>query len=271
MNLRGIAVGAGLALCLVCAAKAQDAALCGGKQTSVRIAEAVDGSSLKLADGRIVRLANVIAPLPIDGDKEALAQAKKFLGEIVNGKDATLFLSSETKDRYERISGHTVLIEGKLWLESELLSRGLARVYLVANDKCAKVLLQYEAKARDARLGFWKEQKFAIFDAEAVDALLAAEGRFAVVEGTIRRVGEAKGRIYLDFGRRFTEDFTIIVPDTIRKALAAQGSDPKSWRGKRIRVRGILLSWGGPAIELNLAQAIELLDQLPDRDIPKSE
>ncbi len=81
-----------------------------------------------------------------------------------------------------------------------------------------------------------------------------------MVEGTIRRVGRGRGRLYLDFGRRFTEDFTIIVPDSLRKRLEAAGADPKNWRGKRIRVRGILFFWGGPAMEINLAQAIELLE-----------
>lgn len=252
---------------VVLAASAQEQAACGGKPYPVRIAEALDGHSLRLADGRVVRIANLIAPLGIDGDSKALARARAALGEIVNGKDATLFLESESADRYGRLSAQAIRVEGKLWLEAHLVEHGIARVYFVTNAECAKALLQHEANARIAKAGLWAESKFAVFDAEAVDALLAAEGRFVVVEGTVRHVGEARRRLYLDFGRRFTKDFTIILPDNVRKTLAAAGSDPKSWRGKRIRVRGILFSWGGPAIELNQAQAIELLD----RDIPKSE
>lgn len=249
-----------LALAGICPAAAEGPALCGGKPEVVRIAEALDGTSLKLADGRIVRLVNVIAPLPIDGDNNMAARAKEALGEIAAGKEASLFLASDTQDRYGRIAAQAVLIGGKVWLEAEMLSRGIVRVYLPATDKCAKALLQFEAKARTARSGLWSETKFGVFNASSVEALLAAEGRFVVVEGTIRRVGESRGRLYLDFGRRFTEDFTIVVPDAVRKSLRAQGSDPKGWRGRRVRVRGILFSWGGPAIEVNLTQAIELLD-----------
>jgi endonuclease YncB( thermonuclease family) len=259
------ASGVGLAM-------AADPALCGGKPTAVRITEALDGASLKLADGRVVRLSNLIAPLPIDGDKDAIMRAKETLAEIANGKDALLYVSSEAKDRYGRISAQSIAIGEKLWLEAELLSRGLVRVFPGTDDNCAKALLQYEAKARAIKAGFWSGSRFAVLDANNIEALLAAEGRFVIVEGTIRRVGEARGRVYLDFGRRFTEDFTIIVPDGIRKSLVAQGSDPKSWRGRRVRVRGILFSWGGPAIEVNLALAIELLNQtIPDQKIPKSE
>ena len=248
-------------------AVAEDPMLCGGKPSTVRIVEVVDGSSLRLEDGHVVRLVNVIAPLPIDGDDNAVRLAKEILAQIANGKAAAVFLSSEDKDRYGRLSAHAVLIGDKIWLEAELLSRGVARVFPSTNDKCMTALLKQEAKARAAQIGFWSEAKFGVFEAENVEGLLGAEGRFVVVEGVIRRIGESRGRVYLDFGRRFTEDFTIIVPDTFRKVLLAQGSDPKSWRGRRVRVRGILFSWGGPAIEINTAQAIEFLD----RDIPKSE
>lgn len=251
----------------VLAASAQDHAACGGKPYPARITEALDGHSLRLADGRVVRIINVIAPVGLDGDRDAVARAKTALGEIVNGKDAMLFLESESNDRYGRLSAQAIRVEGNLWLEAHLVERGIARVYFVTNGECARALLQNESKARLAKTGLWNDPKFAVFDAEAVESLLAAEGRFVVVEGTIRHVGAARRRLYLDFGRRFTKDFTIILPDNVRKMLAAAGSDPKSWRGKRIRVRGILFSWGGPAIELNQAQAIELLD----RDIPKSE
>lgn len=242
------------------AASAEESAPCGSKSELVRIIEALDGASLKLEDGRVVRLASVLPPMPLDGDRMALLRAKEALAEIANGKTAALFLSAHGKDRYSRIQAQRILIDDKIWLEAELLARGIARVLPSADDKCMTALLQHEAKARAARIGFWNESKFAVFDAENAEALLALEGRFALVEGVIRRVGEQRGRIYLDFGRRFTEDFTVIVPDRLRKVLAAKGSDPKSWRGRRIRVRGILFSWGGPAMEINLVQAIELLN-----------
>jgi endonuclease YncB( thermonuclease family) len=239
---------------------ADDTATCGGKPSLARIAEALEGASLRLEDGRVIRLVSVIVPLPIDGDDAAVTHAKAALGKFANGKTASVFLLSDEKDRYGRLAAQAVLIEEKVWLEAELVAHGVARVFPSANVKCMTALLRHEAKARAARAGNSESEKFGVFEAENVEALLAASGRFAVVEGTIRRVGESRGRIYLDFGRRFTEDFTIIVPDRLRKSLVAQGSDPKSWRGKRIRVRGILFSWGGPAIEINATQAIELLD-----------
>lgn len=268
--------GLGLAASGAGTAVAGDPSLCGGKPVAVRIVEATDGVTLRLSDGRTARLASVIAPMPIDGDAQAVVRAREALGALVNGKEALVFLSSEATDRYGRLFAQAVSIEGKLWLEAEMLSRGIARVFLAPNAECAMALLALEARARASRSGLWSGETFGLFDAASTDRLLANEGRFVIVEGTIRRVGEARGRIYLDFGRRFTEDFTVIVPDKVRKSLAAQGSDPKNWRGKRIRVRGILFSWGGPAMEINVAQAIERLEkevseEISKREIPQSE
>jgi len=242
------------------AAAAEGPEICGGKASPVQIVEALDGASLKLADGRIVRLANVIAPLPIDADRPSMQRAKDALAEIANGKQATIYLLSAAKDRYGRISAQAVSIEDKVWAEAELLERATVRVVPSPNEKCFRTLLGFEAPARSAGRGIWKEAKFSVMDAQNETALAASDGRFMVVEGRVRRVGESRRRLYLDFGRRFKEDFTIIVPENVRKHLAQQSSDPKSWRGKRVRVRGILFSWGGPAIEINMAQAIELLD-----------
>lgn len=253
--------GCMLVLAAFCAASAEEeAAPCGGKPETVRIVEALDGASFRLEDGRVVRLTSVIPPMPIDGDRTALLRAREALAEIANGKPASLFALADGKDRYGRIRARRISIDDTIWLEAELLARGIARVLPSADDKCMTALLQYEAKARAAKTGFWNESKFAVFDADGTAALLALEGRFAMVEGVIRRVGEQRGRVYLDFGRRYTEDFTVIVPDGLRKTLVAKGSDPKSWRGRRIRVRGILFSWGGPAMEINVVQAIEFLE-----------
>lgn len=236
------------------------ASLCGGTGATVLITAAVDGHALRLADGRVIRLSRIVAPLPIDGDPDSLARTKEGLARLAAGKSATVHLLADAADRYGRLAASAVLMEDGSWLEAVLLAQGMARLVPSGNDECMTALLRHEAKARAAQAGIWAQDRFRIFDAGETDALLAAAGRFAIVEGTIRRVGRGRGRIYLDFGRRFTEDFTIIVPDSLRRTFEKMGKEPKNWRGRRIRVRGILFSWGGPAIEINLAQAIELLD-----------
>jgi hypothetical protein len=90
--------------------------------------------------------------------------------------------------------------------------------------------------------------------------LNAAAGRFAVVEGTVTRVGEAGGRLFLDFGRRYMEDFTLVVSRGARPTFEKAGVDLKALKGKKVRARGVLFPWGGPAIELRKPAALELVE-----------
>ncbi len=107
----------------------------------------------------------------------------------------------------------------------------------------------------------WVAQQARNFQMAADDlaGLNAATGRFAVVEGVVHHIGETASRTYLDFGRRYTKDFTIVVPRAARRSFAAAGIDLKSLRGQKVRVRGVLFSSGGPAIEIRKPASLELL------------
>ena len=67
------------------------------------------------------------------------------------------------------------------------------------------------------------------------------------------------GRLFLDFGRRFNQDFSIVIPRGARAAFAAAGVDLKALAGKRVRARGVLYIWGGPALELRIPTALEIV------------
>jgi endonuclease YncB( thermonuclease family) len=243
----------------------EPAAECGGKRIEAVAAEAIDATSLRLADGTELKFESVIGPSAGDGDEAAETRARAALKQLTGGRKLTIF-AAEGKDRYGRIPARAVLVDEKIWLEAALSEQGFVRILPRANEACVKALLAAEQKARVAGAGLWAQKKFRVLAAADIPALTEALGRFVIVEGTIRRVGESKARLYLDFGRRFTEDFTIVVPNAARNALAAKGSDPKNWRGKRVRVRGVLISWGGPAIEINAVAAIELLDsEIPEK------
>ena len=237
---------------------------CGGKRIEAVAAEASATTSLRLADGSEIKLASVVGPGAVDGDDAAEARALAALKQLSYGKKLVVF-AGDDKDRYGRIPARAVLVENNIWLEASLVEQGLLRVLPGANEACVRALLAIEHKARAEHAGLWSNKKFQVMAATDVTALTDAIGRFVVVEGVIRRAGETKPRLYLDFGWRFTEDFTIVVPNPVRNSLVAKGLDPKNWRGKRVRVRGVLISWGGPAIEINVPAALEFVDSIPEK------
>ena len=75
-----------------------------------------------------------------------------------------------------------------------------------------------------------------------------ADGRFVVIEGKVRRVGIARSRVYLDFGRR--DGFTVVVTRKAEPAFERRGIVLSALGGQTIRVRGVLDARFGPRIEL---------------------
>jgi hypothetical protein len=74
---------------------------------------------------------------------------------------------------------------------------------------------------------------------------------------SVRRSG---GTIYVNFGRRWTRDFTLTVPRRLQAAFREAGRDPQMLQGRRVRVRGWLERRTGPIIEASAPEQIELLE-----------
>jgi hypothetical protein len=84
---------------------------------------------------------------------------------------------------------------------------------------------------------------------ENIARIAAAQGRFALVEGKVLSVRESGATIYLNFGRRWTQNFTVIILRRHRREFATAGVDPKRLEGHPIRVRGWIEQRSGPVIE----------------------
>jgi endonuclease YncB( thermonuclease family) len=228
----------------------------------------VDGRTITLDDGRTVRLAGIeVEPPQAPGET-----ARRALAELVLGRTIELRNARAETDRYGRSIAHLFapadvtpggLTPGDLgprWIQAELLARGHARVAeRVASDRsCASALLARERAARDGRLGLWADPYYVILSANDAAAIAAVRGRFAIVEGKVLSVRESGATIYVNFGRRWTEDFTVTILKRNERSFAAAGLDPKRLEGQRIRIRGVIEERGGPWIEATRPEQIEL-------------
>ncbi|MEX0589712.1 MAG: thermonuclease family protein [Xanthobacteraceae bacterium] len=253
------AAAAGFASC----ATAEGIAVCADAGKSFAGVEAVGadyGAAIRLADGRKVRLAGVIAANEFDG-ADAAQRSMAALNALVAGKRVSLHGDAGKQDRYGRfIAQVTIDNDPARWVQAVLVGDGAARVAPAGEaSDCARALLRVERVARAAKSGLWAENGFAVLAARSVPELLGAAGRFAIVEGAVRRVGELGGRLYLDFGRRYNEDFTIVIPREAQTAFAAAGFDLRNFAGMRIRARGVVFLLGGPALELRVPAALEVI------------
>ena len=226
--------------------------------SAVAVTEAVDGDTLRLADGRMVHVAGIEAVKPAGSAGTAgLAEAARSeVARLTGGQAVTLFMRGQKADRYGRFHADVALPDGTS-LGVALVRAGLARVRLFPGENaCVADLLAAERAARAAGIGLWSNPEFAIRRADD-PSLPARSGLYALVEGRVTSVGHGRVMIFLDFGRDYRRDFTIMVPASLAGRLAMPADD---FKGRRIRVRGVIEESGGPAIRLADPAEIEVLD-----------
>ncbi len=219
---------------------------------------AIDGRNLALADGREVRLSGIEAP----AEAPVAASAKAALGALVAGRDITLKRLPADRDRHGRVAAYAFANGAERSVQEALLASGQARVAAWVGDAaCARELLRAERTARDARLGVWADPHYVIQVADKPAAVLAERGRLTLVEGQVLSVRESGGTIYVNFGRRWSEDFTVTVPKRSEKVFTAAGVELKKLSGRLVRVRGIVEERGGPWIEAVRPEQIEVVER----------
>lgn len=209
---------------------------------------------LRLASGTIVTLADVRTSA---GEDDVF----RFLASQA-GAEVELQVRETKPDRWGRVRAAIVLSPNtsRLDLAHALVARGLAIVDSHAQTLCDASLLLREEQARRSRRGLWRADEALPIPAEDAGALLSRVGSFAIVEGVVLSVGERERRTYLDFGRSWEGAFTVIIPTPVWAKVREAGMGGETLKGRRIRVRGIMQNWRGPAIELTTVEFIENLE-----------
>jgi endonuclease YncB( thermonuclease family) len=241
------------------AAEQQPIVACGGDAVTRGTADRViDGRTFVLGDGREVSLAGIEVP--------DSAAARDALGALIGGDDVVLRRAEIAADRYGRIVAFAYAVRDgeEIFAQGEMLAAGLARVGARAGSKtCAVELLGREKAARTAKLGLWADSAYQVLDAETPADVVAQRGRFAVVAGTVVSVRESGSTIYVNFGRRWSEDFAVTIRKRNERSFAAAGLDIKALAGRRVRVRGYVeqRSGGSPWMEAARPEQIETADR----------
>jgi len=214
----------------------------------------IDGRTLTLNDGREIRLA------AIEG-VESTAQAA--LSALVTGRDIIFSPLVPVKDRYGRLNMRAFLADGDApqSVEASLIAKGAALAAPRGDDDgCMALLRNAERTARAGKLGLWSDAARSAMHAENPAALMTAQGKFAVVEGKVLSVRESGGTLYVNFGRRWSEDFTVTILKRNARKFADAGVEPKSLERRNVRVRGFIEERGGPWIEAAIPEQIEIAD-----------
>ena len=217
-----------------CAANAVD--------ETVTVAQVIDGDTLRLRDGRSVRLIGINTPeIGRKGrPSEPLAEAARETLQALLGKTTPVGLrfDREKRDHYGRLLAHVYLQDGKS-VEAALLEAGLAaQIVVPPNVMQLDCYRTAENKARKARKGVWQN----IYRPVPVRKLSRDSRGFRIIRGRVLRVGESRRSLWLNFQPRTGEGAREGVAVRIART-DLEWFDPRqlhSLRGKNIMVRGWL-------------------------------
>jgi hypothetical protein len=247
--------------CVASAAGAQrrpPAKICVTAEETDSIASVGERQEIRLGSGRLARLSG----LHVANDAGAASPAAAWLMRHAGRPLAIAITGPE--DRWGRVPVKLKLREEpRLDLAHGLIEEGLA----VADTPgpCQPELLAIEETARERGVGLWADAGYKPAPADAREILAGRIGRFTLVEGRVRSVGERRQRTYLNFGPDGTKDLTITIPKRTWTTMVEKGLSATALRGARIRVRGVLEVGRGPTIEVAAAEAIEVLDRGRER------
>ena len=221
---------------------------------TARAAVVPDGRTIVLEDGREILLAGIeSAP--------AWREAQPELARRVLGRPLTLKGLSRQADRYGRLTAFVAAGDADKPVQYALLRDGLVRAAGAGEwPGCRTELLSEERKARAARLGLWSDPGYDIGRADDPAAIATGRGQFAMIEGQVLSVRDSGGTIYVNFGQRWSEDFTATIPKRLEGRFTSANLNLRSLAGRRVRIRGVIEERGGPWIEVSRPDQIEFAE-----------
>ncbi|MBE0579141.1 MAG: thermonuclease family protein [Devosia sp.] len=226
-----------------------------------------DGDTVILDDGRVIRMIGTQAPkLPLDRPDfptwPLAPEARAALASVTLNQPVRLGFGGETVDRYGRVLAHVFVDgpQGEVWAQQAMVAQGLARVYSFPDNRaCLDLLFAAEGRARLAGLGIWSDPYYSTRAANAPGDLLARAGQYELVEGRVLLAEQRGGRVYLNFGRFWKEDFTAVIEAPALRLFAQAGIDPLVLENALVRIRGWVDDRDGPRIEITHPEQIEVL------------
>lgn len=167
-----------------------------GPRHEARVVRVVDGDTLRLQDGRSVRLIGLNAPEKArDGHPaEPFAElAGRHLEQLVEASDGHVVLVAgvQRRDRYGRSLAHAFGRDGRNWAAQQLAAGLGFAVAIAPNTALAGCLAQTERAARQARRGIWSRRP--LLEASAV-----RRAGFALLRGRAGRVERNRGGVWLE-------------------------------------------------------------------------
>ncbi len=232
--------------------------------SQIKVLEAIDGDTLKLSNGRLLRYIGLDTPevrvKAADGSfiyspTPFSLEAKEFNRKLVEGKNIRIEFDIEKTDRYNRLLGYCFLDD--IFVNARLIEEGYGVLYThPPNLKYVDLFIASQKEARRFRRGLWSSLL-------TIDHTQANQyiGQIRRVEGRVVATYKSAKCLYLNFGQDYKNDFTVVIFNNALQAFRQKGIDPVSfYNQKRISVIGRIREYNGPEVIVNSPHEIEVVE-----------
>ncbi|MEG1042872.1 MAG: thermonuclease family protein [Pseudomonas sp.] len=199
----------------------------------VGVSQVVDGDTVRLVDGRSVRLIGINAPeIGRKGrTSEPFAEAaRQRLQALVkaSGGEVGLVPGVESRDKYGRTLAHIYGRSGDNF-EAQLLSEGLGyHVAVAPNVSLTGCQQQAERAARQMKAGLWRQTP-------VIPAAQVQNSGFALIGGKVKGIERNRGGIWIEIDNALV----VQVPARLQRNFPSSFFD--GLKGSSVEVRGWVL------------------------------
>jgi len=229
-----------------------------------RVAKVIDGDTIQLTDGQLVRYIGIDCPeyrrKTADGWKEApepfAVQAKRLNEALVTGKELRLEFDVQRKDKYDRLLAYCFVKEkgeGEVMVQAQLLEKGLAYLYTFPpNVKYVDWLVSALKIARQKKRGIWSVDL--TIDSKEARRFI---GQRKMAVGFVKRTRSTESLVRLEM-----DGLPIVIFKNDLRMFRKEDIDPVSfYQGKKLRVFGLIKEYKGkPEIIVSNPWQIEVLE-----------
>jgi len=236
---------------------------CAPDYSQIRVLEVIDGDTVKLSSGRLLRYIGLDTP-EIRVKKEGqfvyspqpfAQEAKEYNRKLVEGKRVRIEFDVEKKDHYGRLLGYCFVAD--TFVNAELIEQGYAVIYTrPPNVKYADLFLKLQKQARQEKRGLWGS--YEVIDQSQAYLYI---NQIRTVRGRVLSTYKSAKCVFLNFGRDYKTDFTVVIFNNALSAFYNKGIDPQSfYSGKVVEVSGRIKEYNGPEIIVNSPYEIEIVE-----------
>jgi micrococcal nuclease len=126
-----------------------------------RVVYVIDGDTVVLDNHERVRLLGINAPeinSKYHRGEFFGKESQKYLKQRLEGKEVTLKMGAETRDKYGRLLAYIYLPDGT-FINEELVKMGYAETFRSKPCEYREAFLKLEEEAKASQLGMWKARK----------------------------------------------------------------------------------------------------------------